>query len=80
MHKSVKIMDKAIKWFQTQDDKDGLGSMKVCTSKNHEHLVTSCDYLKKGKCRVMIGNYLNESFDETVEKYGEIWIAMRRSV
>jgi hypothetical protein len=54
LDKSVEIMDKTIKWLRTQDDKDGLGAMKVCASKYHKYLVTSCDYSKKGKCRVMI--------------------------
>ena len=36
LHKSVKIMDKAIIWLRTQDDKDGLGAMKVCVSKYHK--------------------------------------------
>ncbi len=70
--KSIKIMDKAMKWLQTQNDKDGLGAMKVCASKYHEYLVTSRDYSRKGKCHVIIRNYLNESFDETVEKHGEV--------
>ena len=47
--------------------------MKVCVRKYHEYLVTSRDYSKKGKCLVMICNYLNESFDETVEKHREVW-------
>jgi hypothetical protein len=54
LRKSVKIMDKAMKWLQTQNDKDGSGAVKACASKYHKYLVTSCDYSKKGKCRVMI--------------------------
>jgi len=30
VHESNKIMDKVIKWLQTQDDKDGLGAMSLC--------------------------------------------------
>ncbi len=71
LRKSIKIMDKAMKWLRTQNDKDGSGAVKVCASKYHEYLVTSRDYLRKGKCHVIIRNYLNESFDETVEKHGE---------
>ena len=41
LRKSVKIMDKAMKWLQTQDDKDGSGAIKVGASKHHEHLVKS---------------------------------------
>ena len=33
LRKSVKIMDKAMKCFRAQDDKDGSGAMKVCESK-----------------------------------------------
>ena len=47
LHKSAKIRDKAIEWLQTQNDKDGLGAMRVCRGKYHKYLVTSCDYSKK---------------------------------
>ncbi len=36
-------------------------------------MVTSREYLKKGKCPVKICNYINKSFDETVEKHREEW-------
>ena len=41
VHESDNIMDKVMKWLQTQDDKDRLGAMKFCASKHHEYLVTS---------------------------------------
>ena len=63
LQKSIKIMDKAIKWLQTQDDKDGLGAMKVCVSKYHKYLVTSREYSKEGKFCVMICDYIFMSFD-----------------
>jgi hypothetical protein len=73
LDKSVEIMKKAIKWLRTQDDKDGSGAMKFCASKHHEYLVKSREYSNKGKCRVMICDYINKSFVETVEKHGEEW-------
>ena len=76
-HKSAKIMDKAIEWLQTQNDKDGLGAMKVYRGKYHKYLVASLDYSKKGECRVTICNYLNETFDETMEKHSEVWIEVK---
>jgi hypothetical protein len=73
VHESVKIMDTVMKWLRTQDDKDDSGAIKVCASKHHEYLVKSREYSKKGKCRVMICDcdYINKSFDGTVEKHGE---------
>ena len=63
LHKSAKIMDNRIEWLQTQNDKDGLGAMRVCRGKYHKYLVTSLDYSKKGECRVIMCNYLSETFD-----------------
>ena len=60
-HKSAKIMDKAIEWLQTKNDKDGSGAMKVCRGKYHKYLVMSHDYSKKGECRVIMYDYLNEN-------------------
>jgi hypothetical protein len=73
VHESFKTIDKVMKWLQTQDDKDGLGALKVRASKYHEYLGTSRQYSKKGKCRVKICNYINKSFDKTAEKHGEEW-------
>jgi hypothetical protein len=70
---SVKIMETVMKWLQTQDDKDGSGALKFCASKHHKYLVASCEYSKKGKCCVMVCDYINKSFVETVEKHGEEW-------
>jgi hypothetical protein len=73
VHESDNIMDKVMKWLQTQDDKDRLGAMKFCASKHHNYLVTTREYSEKNKCRVMICDYINKSFVETVEKHGEEW-------
>ena len=78
LHKFTKIKDKAIEWLQTQYDKDGLGAMHVCERKYHEYLVTSRDYLKKGECQLIMWDYLNETFDETAEKHGEVWIEVKK--
>ena len=39
LHKSAKIMDEAIEWLWAQNDKDGLGAMKVRRGKYHKYLV-----------------------------------------
>ena len=77
-HKSAKIMHESIKWLQTKKDKDGLGSMNVCRGKYHKYLVTSLDYSNKGECCVTMCNHLNDTFDETVVKHGEIWIVVKK--
>jgi len=52
--------------------------MKVCRGKYHEYLVTSLDLLNKGECCVTMCNYLNKTFDETVEKHGKVWIEVKK--
>ena len=52
--------------------------MRVCRSNYHKYLVTSLDYSSKGECCVTMCNHLNEIFDETVEKHGEVWILVKK--
>ena len=68
----------AIEWLRTQNDMDGLGAMRVCRGKYHKYLVTSRDYSKKGECSVIMCNYLNETFDETVKKHRVVWIEVKK--
>ena len=77
-HKSVKIMEEAIEWLRTKKDKDDSGAMRFCRGKHHEYLVTSLDYLNMGECRVTMCNHLNETFDKTLEKHGEVWIVVEK--
>ena len=47
LHQCAKVMDKAIEWLRTQNDKDGLGAIRVCRGKYHKYLVKSCETIQR---------------------------------
>ena len=72
-HVSTKVVDKAIKWLQTEYEsifEDGLGAMKFHRGKYHKYLRMTLDFSHKGECCVTMYDYLDgilDVFDEALK-------------